>query len=212
LHLVRQIKKYLSNYKLGIAQDKLFPSKFEWVVNSQFNLFLHNCRKSLNQEDMCNRIIYFNDIHKDVILRKINLAALPASFSVVEPTTKSNDKPDQKKKSNDTLNNAENKKGKHKNGGEGGNEEGKKKYPSVESTDQIAEFKMKEGETWEKFQGKCIDIHVKLGTIIMCSRFHTKGVCHKKYKFAAIHIPANDIPADVRDKYCGYLKKIWQLG
>jgi hypothetical protein len=103
---------------------------------------------------------------------------------VVEPTTKSNNEPDQKKKSKKTLNNAENKKRKCKNGGEGGNKEGKEKYSSVENTDQNAEFKMKEGETWEKFQGKCINFRVKLGTNIMGPRFHTKGVCHEKCKFA----------------------------
>jgi hypothetical protein len=109
------------------------------------------------------------------------------------------------------LNNAENKKGKCKNGGEGGNKEGEKKYLSVENTNQIAEFKMKEGETWEKFYEKCIDFCAKLGTNIMCPRFRTKGVCHKKCKFAATHLPAKDIPADVRVKYCGYLKKSRQL-
>jgi hypothetical protein len=70
---------------------------------------------------------------------------------------------------------------------------------------------MKEGETWEKFQGKCIDFLVKLGTNIMCPKFHTNGVCHKKCKFATTHLPAKDIPADVRVKYCGYIKKNWQL-
>jgi hypothetical protein len=48
LHLVRQIKKHSSNYKLAMAQDKLFPSKFEWIVNSHFHLFLKDCRKSLD--------------------------------------------------------------------------------------------------------------------------------------------------------------------
>ncbi len=152
---------------------------------------------------MSRKITHLNDLHEDVILQKFNVAALPASFSVVEPTTKSNDEPDQKKKSNDTSNNAENKKEKCKNGGEGGNKEGKKKYSSVENTDQIADFKMKEGETWEKFQGSCINFHVKLGTNIMCQRFCTKGVCHKKCKFATTYLPAKDIPADVRVKYCG---------
>jgi hypothetical protein len=189
------------------VQDKLFPSKFKWVVDSRFHLFLQDCRKSLDQEDVNNQIIDFNDFHKDVILQKLNIAA-QASFSVVEPTTKSNNKPDQKKKSNNTLNNAKNKKGKRKNGGEGRNKEGKKKFLSVENTNQIAEFKMKEGETWEKFQGKCINFHIKLGTNIMCPRFHTKGRCHNECKFATTHLPANDIPADVREKYCGYLKII----
>jgi hypothetical protein len=57
---------------------------------------------------MNNQIIDFNDLHEDLILQKFNIVAFPASFSVVEPTTKSNDKPDQKKKPNDTSNNAEN--------------------------------------------------------------------------------------------------------
>jgi hypothetical protein len=142
LHLVRQIKKYSSNYKLVIAQDKLFPRKFKWIVNSCFHLFLQDCRKSWNQVDVNNQIIDFNDLHKDVILQKFNIATLPPSFLLVEPTTKSNDKPDQKKKSNDMLNNAENNKGKCKNGGEGGNKEGKKKYSMDENTDQTAELKM----------------------------------------------------------------------
>jgi hypothetical protein len=85
---VKQIKKYSSNYKLVIAQDKLFPSKFEWVVDLRFHLFLQDCRKSLDQEDVNNQIIDFNDLRKDVILQKFNVAALPASFSVVELTTK----------------------------------------------------------------------------------------------------------------------------
>ncbi len=48
LHLVRQIETYSSNYKLAIAQDKLFPSKFKCVVDSHFHLFLQDCRKSLD--------------------------------------------------------------------------------------------------------------------------------------------------------------------
>ncbi len=70
---------------------------------------------------------------------------------------------------------------------------------------------MKEGETWEKFQGKCIDFCIKLGTNIMCPRFDTKGVCHEKCKFTTTHLPAKDIPADVRVKYCRYLDKNRQL-
>jgi hypothetical protein len=88
---------------------------------------------------------------------------------------------------------------------------GKKKYLSVESTDPIAEFQMKERETWKKIQGKCINFHVEPGTNIMCPRFHMKGVYHKKYNFATTHLQAKDIQVDVRVKYCGYLKQIWQL-
>ncbi len=50
----------------------------------------------------------------------------------------------------------------------------------VKNKDQVSEFKMKEGETWEKFQGKCIDFWAKLKDTIMYPRFHMKGHCHKK--------------------------------
>jgi hypothetical protein len=81
----------------------------------------------------------------------------------------------------------------------------------VENTNQIAEFKMKEEETWEKFQEKCINFCIKLGTNIMCPRLHMKGVCHKKGTFATTHLPAKYIPVDVRVKYCGNLEKNRQL-
>jgi hypothetical protein len=109
LHLVRQIKKIFKQLQTSNSARQLFPSKFEWIVNSRFHLFLQDCRKSLDREDVNNQIIDFNDLHKDILLQKFNVATLPASYSVVEPTTKSNNKPDQKKKSNNTLNNAENK-------------------------------------------------------------------------------------------------------
>jgi hypothetical protein len=83
LYLVRQIKKKSSSYKLAIAQDKLFPSKFEWIVDSHFHLFLQDYRKFLDQEDVNNQIIDFNDLHKDGIHQKFIIAAFPASFSVV---------------------------------------------------------------------------------------------------------------------------------
>ncbi len=83
-NLVRLIEKYASYYKLEIAQDKRFPRKFKNVVDSQFHLFLQDCRKSLDREDVNNRLIDFRDLHEDVLLHKFNVQSLPACFSLVD--------------------------------------------------------------------------------------------------------------------------------
>ncbi len=47
---------------------------------------------------------------------------------------------------------------KRKSGNEDNENEGnKKRFGLVENKDQVPEFKMMEGEKWEKFQGKCIE-------------------------------------------------------
>jgi hypothetical protein len=73
-----------------------------------------------------------------------------------------------------------------------------------QNKDQVPELKMKEGEFWEKFQGKCTNFHTKFKHTIMCPKFHTKGQCHKRCKWAASYIAAKNIPKDVKTKYCPY--------
>jgi hypothetical protein len=83
-NLVHSIKKYAACYKLEIAQDKCFPGKFKNVVDSQFHLFLQECRKSLDRENVNNRLVDFRDLHKDFLLHKFNVQSLLACFSLVD--------------------------------------------------------------------------------------------------------------------------------
>ena len=77
-NLVRSIEKYSSSYKIEIAQDNCFPGKSANVVDSRFHLFLQDCRKSLDREDVNNRIVDFGDLHEDILLDKFNVKSLPA--------------------------------------------------------------------------------------------------------------------------------------
>ncbi len=213
-NLVRLIKKYASCYKLEIAQDKCFPGKFDNVVDSRFHLFLQDCRKSLDREDVNNHLVDFRYLHKDVLLHKFNVQSLAACFSLVD-NSKISAGGDTKLSSDATNpggNNTKKEGSKHKSGNEDNENKGnKKRFGFVENKDQVPEFKMMEGDKWEKFQGKCIESQVKFKDTFMCPRFHTKGTCHVKCKFAASHIPAKDIPADVKKQYCNYLARIRQL-
>ncbi len=71
-----------------IAQDKCFPWKVLNVINTRFNLFLEDCRKLLGREDVNNWLIEFGKIHNNVIFNKLNVASLPASFTLVNKVKK----------------------------------------------------------------------------------------------------------------------------
>ena len=60
----------------------------------------------------------------------------------------------------------------------------------------------------ENFQGKRIEHRVKFQDTFMFPHFHTKGFCHVKCKFSALHIPAKDIPDNLKKNYVNYLEKI----
>jgi hypothetical protein len=87
-NLYWSIKKYSHSYKLAITQDKCFPGKVLNVINTCFNLFLEDCRKLLDREDVNNQLIKFGEIHKNVIFNKFNNASLPASFTLVNKVKK----------------------------------------------------------------------------------------------------------------------------
>jgi len=87
------------------------------------------------------------------------------------------------------------KKGKPKGASNGNKEEqrnSQKKSSKITNTDQVEEFKMAEGETWEgTFQGKCHEKRVKWLGSFMCPRYHTKGECWAKgCKYSKMHLPA----------------------
>ncbi len=150
------------------------------VIDTRFNLFLEDCKKFLDREDVNNLLIKFEEIHDDVIFNKFNVAFLPASFTLVNKVKKTgNDSavidPKVTLKPKDEKN--PHSKEKCKGCNESKEEDcGKKKaFGLIENKDQVPEYKMKGIESLEKFQGKCTNFRAKLKDTIMCPRFHTKG-------------------------------------
>jgi hypothetical protein len=155
-------------------------------------LFLEDCHKCLDREDVDQRVIDFDGLNLDVLMYRFQMD-LPPIFH---------------KKLDDSNEPA--KKGKRK-GGSNGNEEeprnNQKKSSKVFNDDQIEEFKMAEGKTWEEiFQGKCPKKRVKWMGTYVCPRYHTKGECYaKNCKYAKTHLPASAVPQDVKTDYLGYM-------
>jgi hypothetical protein len=127
-NLVCLIKKYAVCYKLKIPKDKCFPGKFAFAVDSRFHLFLQECRKSLDREDINNCLVDFIDLHEDVLLNKFNVQSLPASFSLVKDSKfPAGGEPKTLDATNLNGYNPRNGGGKHKSGSSGNKRESGKK-------------------------------------------------------------------------------------
>ncbi len=77
----------------------------------------------------------------------------------------------------------------------------------ITNTDQVEEFKMAEGKTWEgTFQGKCPKSRVKWMGSFVCPQFHTKGECWDVgCKYSKMHLPASAVPNNVKKEYLNYM-------
>ena len=193
---VKKIEKESIQYKNRVAADKEFAAKILWAVDEQVNLFLNDCRRCDDRENVNEKFIDFDELHMSILLHRFNII-LPANFHKKTPTEPAPGKENDPKKKNG---------GKRK--GDGKDDEGgRKRDNKLVNNDQVPEFKMKEGETWEKtFQGKCIDKRVKLNDVIMCPRYHTKGYCWKEgCKFSKTHIPASEVPSDTKAQYMQFM-------
>ena len=192
LDFVEKVDKNSIVYKNRIATDNTFAAKILWSVDCFTQLFLEDCRKCLDREDVDQRVIDFDGLNLDVLLYRFHMD-LPSFFHI-----KSDDSDEPMKK------------GKRKGGSNGNEEEPKnnqKKPNKIINDDQVKEFTMAEGETWEEtFQGKCPEKRVKWMGTYVCPRYHTKGECYARgCKYAKTHLPASAVPQEVKTDYLGYM-------
>jgi hypothetical protein len=189
-------------YKNRIAIDDTFAAKVLWSVDCFTQLFLEDCHKCHDQEDVDQRVIDFNGLNMDIILYRFH-AILPPLFH------KLNDKSDENDNSKSGARNGG--KGKHK-GDSKWQQRREKKQPEklskkISNADQVEEFKMAEGKTWEgTFQGKFPKSRVKWMGLFVCPRFHTKGECWDMgCKYSKTHLQASAVPNNVKKEYLDYM-------
>jgi hypothetical protein len=135
-------RKHSIIYKNRIAINNTFAAKVLWWVDCFTQLFLEDCRKCHDREDIDQRVIDFNGLNMDIILHRFH-AILPPLFH------KLNDKLDENDNSKFGARNGG--KGKRKGGSNGNKEEQrnsqKKLSKKITKADQVEEFKMAGGET-----------------------------------------------------------------
>ena len=126
------------------------------MVDCFIQLFLKDCCKCPNQEDLNQRVINFDGLNLDVIFYQF-CAILPPLFH------KFNDRSNKNNNPRSGMRNGG--KGKRKGGTNGNKEEQrnskKRSARRITNDDQVEDFKMAKGKTWEgTFQGKCPESQV----------------------------------------------------
>jgi hypothetical protein len=157
---VQQIKAHNVYYKGCTALDNFFSTKVLWTVCTHFQLYLENCTRAKDREEVFCSLIDFSTGHREIITSRFNII-LPLSFKAV-----------------DTLYDEE-----LKGGGELGaklkkwNQEEEKEKRSKKSSDnvihntqQCADFRLKEDKLWTQFAEKCLSDKAKVNGTIMCMR------------------------------------------
>jgi hypothetical protein len=125
--------------------DDFFPSKVLWTVCTRFQLYLENCTRTKDQEEVDCSLIDFSPNHQDIITSWFNVILTASSKAVDSPSDK-----EHKERGGAGLG-TKSKKRKQK-------EEKVKRSKRpvnnvVENKQQCMDFKLKEGELWMQFMG-----------------------------------------------------------
>jgi hypothetical protein len=78
----------------------------------------------------------------------------------------------------------------------------------VLNTQQCAEFKLKEDESWTQFAGMCLINGEKLNKAIMCTRWHARGFCFNDCKNKASHMACSEILAEAKQAHLKWMKMV----
>ncbi len=180
--------------------DDFFPSKVLWTVCTRFQLYLENCTRAKDQEEVDCSLIDFSPNHQDIIMSRFNVI-LTASFKAVDS---SSDK-EHKERGGAGLG-TKSKKRKQK------EEKEKRSKRSadnvVENKQQCADFKLKEGELWTQFTGMCLTERAKLNDTIMCTRWHTRAFCFNDCRNKASHVACSQILAEAKQAHLKWMQKV----
>lgn len=192
---LKKIKSFKVILKGMMANNSTLAAEICYAVDIRVQLWLGACKMARDRSEVNDRLVNFEDIINDIVSRRFRMP-LPQTFKSFKSLA---DGSANKTPSGDR-------------GGKGETDPKKRKRDGgfISNTDQLEEFKMKQGETWTKdFCGKCVDDRPMWGgRNKMCPRWHSKGMCFTDCANSESHVPANKIPEDKKAGYRLFLKKI----
>ena len=184
----------VQNYTIYEAlqyNDKRFTAKFLFAIDTRIQLWLAMCETETNREDVNDKLIIFDDLLQEIMLRTFNIA-LPPSFKNLFDSDKANHTGDK-----DQINNPK-----------------KKRKPSDDDQQKI--INSGKVENWcidfETFKNKFRDSDAlkkrpSFGEAKICHRFHSKGYCFGNCFHKESHIPSSSLPEDKKTEYNNWIKK-----
>ena len=198
--LQQEVTKFSQAMKAAGVENPKFFAAFLYKIDLRVQTWLKECSMKMDREEVNDALVEFNTLVDQVRLSEFT-AFLPSAFTLLEDGSSG----DRNRGGNDGPANKR-RKGNGQNGG--GRDEGNK---VVENKKPCAEFKMLEGETWDMFKGrKTAGNRPKWinDECVMCPRFHSRLYCFENCNNAASHVPEDQIPKELKEKYIKWLAQV----
>ena len=176
----------VQNYTIYEAlqyNDKRFTAKFLFAIDTRIQLWLGMCETEQNREDVNDKLIIFDDLLQEIVLRTFNIALPPSFKNLFE-----SDKPSQ---AADLTSNP-------------------KKKRKAADDDQQKITNSGKIEAWcidfDTFKTKFRDSEAlkqrpTFGEGKICHRFHSKGYCFGNCFHKDSHVPSKSLPDDKKTEY-----------
>ena len=182
-HLVRNRDTYRSLY----ATDKNFIAMFLYAIDTRMQLWLADCERAVERDDVNDNIIDFSLILEQVVTQNFDYK-LPQSIRNVMSKNKSREQ----EETGGLSSSHKNKKAK----------QGEPASARLQNEGKIDNWMVSQEDYTKYFKGsKALEKRPKFKNVPMCHRWNSRGYCFENCFSAASHVPSTSLPTQAKTDY-----------
>ena len=188
-HLVR----HYPIYEASLAKDHLFTAKFLFAIDTRIQIWLKMCEIKEFREDVDDKLLNFDEVLNQVILRTFTITLPPSIQHVFEKK--------QIKRLDQDFNGPGPKRKKNN------EKEESRNTNRIPNEGKLENWILDQDQYTKKLRhNSSLKSRPKLHDVPMCHRFHSRGYCFDNCGNKATHIASNKLPDEVQKSYKLWLK------
>jgi hypothetical protein len=190
-HLVR----HYTIYEASLAEDQLFTAKFLFAIDTRIQIWLKMCEIKEFREDVDDKLLNFDEVLNQVILRTFNITLPPSIKHVFE-----------KKQAKRLDQDADGPGPKRKKGNERERDE---KSSRILNDGKIDSWILSQDQYTNKLRHNSnLKSRPKYLEVPVCHRFHSRGYCFNNCSNKATHIDSTSLPDETQKEYKNWLNSV----
>ena len=190
-HLVR----HYPIYEASLAEDSLFTAKFLFAIDTRIQIWLKMCEIKEFREDVDDKLLNFDEVLNQVILRSFNISLPPSIQHIFEKK--------QPKRIDQDLNGPGPKRKR------GNDQERDERSTRILNDGKLDKWILNQDQYTNKLRhNSSLKSRPKLEDTPVCHRFHSRGYCFDNCGNKATHIASNKLPTETQKDYFNWLKNL----
>ena len=194
-NLVVQVKNMEEKLTVcGLLEDRFFGA-FGYAIDLQVQEFIKDCGRKMSRRDVDESLLDFSVLLNQVRFNQFR-CHLPPSFSISDGKTKrktdepTGGEPDPKRLRLNSVDEGESKR--------------------IVNSSPCSEFKLRDGESWEKVWCGVTEPRPKWGKARMCARWHIRQYCFKNCRNKESHVPCERLPPTKKAEFKKWMATVRQ--